>query len=78
MNNNSNHISKVTNSIINKVVIKRWNDSIGKFEIIHSTENMPFTSFIQYLDNISFVTKPNWSIDYLDLEHTTATVYLEF
>lgn len=76
--NNINTTSKLTDSVINKVVVKRWSDSTEKFEIIHTTENMPFVTFVDYLDNMSTVVTPHWSIDYLNLGYTTATVYLEF
>lgn len=73
----NNTTSKVTDSVINKVVVKRWNDSTEKFEIIHTTENMSFVTFVDYLDNMSTIATPHWSIDYLNLGYTTATVYLE-
>nr|DAK74299.1 MAG TPA: hypothetical protein [Caudoviricetes sp.] len=78
MNNINNTACKVTDSVINKVVVKRWNDSTEKFEIIHTTENMLFVTFVDYLDNMSTIATPHWSIDYLNLGYTTATVYLEF
>lgn len=79
MNNSINNtISKVTDSVISKVVVKRWNDSIGQYDIINTAENVPFVAFVDYLDNISAIATPHWSVDYLDLGYTTATVYLEF
>lgn len=79
MNNSINNtINKVTDSVINKVVVKRWNDSTCEYDIIHTAENMSFVAFVDYLDNLPAVVTPHWSIDYLDLGYTNATVYLEF
>lgn len=79
MNNSINNtISKVTDSVINKVVVKHWNDSTGEYDIIHTVDDMLFVTFVDYLDNISTVATPHWSIDYLNPGYTKATVYLEF
>lgn len=72
MNNN------VTDSIITKVVVKRWNDSIDSYEIMHTADNMMFGTFIDYLDNLSTIAEVHWSVDYLNLGYTRATVYVEF
>lgn len=68
---------KVTDSIITKVVVKRWNDSTDKYDVIHTADNMPFVTFIDYLDNLSKIAEVHWSVDYLNLEYTRATVYVE-
>lgn len=74
MNNNY----KITDSIITKVVVKRWNDSIGTYEVIRTVDNMMFATFIDYLDNLSTIAEVHWSVDYLNLGYTRATVYVEF
>lgn len=70
--------NKVTDSIITKVVVKRWNDSIGTYEVIQTVDNMMFATFIDYLDNLSTIAEVHWSVDYLNLGYTRATVYVEF
>ena len=74
MNNNY----KVTDSSITKVVVKHLNDSTDKYEVIHTIDDMPFGAFIDYLDNLSTVAEVHWSVDYLNLGYTRATVYVEF
>ena len=70
--------NKITDSIITKVVVKSWNDSIGTYEIMHTVDNMMFSAFIDYLDNLSTIAEVHWSVDYLNLGYTRAVVYLEF
>lgn len=72
MNNN-----KVTDSIITSVVVKRWNDSIDKYAVVHTVDNMSFADFIDYLDNLSTFAEVRWSVDYLNPAYTRATVYVE-
>ena len=67
----------VTNSIT-KVVVKRWNDSTDKYDVMHTVDNMPLVTFINYLDNLSTIAELHWSVDYLNPGYTRATVYLEF
>ena len=69
---------KVTDSILTRVVVKRWNDSTDKYEAIHTVDNMLFAAFIDYLDNLSAIAEVRWSIDYLNPLYTRATVYVEF
>lgn len=68
---------KVTDSIITKVVVKRRNDSTDDYEVMHTVDNMLFVTFIDYLDNLSTIAEVHWSVDYLNLEYTRATVYVE-
>lgn len=70
--------TKVTDSIIAKVVVKRWNDSIDTFEVMHDADNIMFGTFIDYLDNLSKIAEVHWSVDYLNLGYTRATVYVKF
>lgn len=68
---------KVTSSIINRVTIKRWNDNTDEYDAT-AIDNMTFSAFINYLDNISTIAEVHWSIDYLNSDYTRAVVYLEF
>lgn len=69
---------KVTNSIINKVEVKHWDETLDEFEVLHIVQDMQFSTFIDYLDNLSTIATVSWSIDCLNPLHTRATVYLEF
>lgn len=69
---------KVTSSVINHVTIKRWNDKTKEYNVMATIDNMLFSEFINYLDNISTIAEAHWSVDYLNLDYTTAVVYLEF
>ena len=71
----NNH--KVTDSIITRVVVKRWNASTDKYDVIHTVDNMLFAAFTDYLDNLSSIAEVRWSVDYLNPEYTRATVYVE-
>lgn len=75
---NANATDKVTSSIINHVTIKRRNDNTGEYVVMTTIDDMLFTAFINYLDNISTIAEAHWSIDYLNLDYTRAVVYVEF
>lgn len=75
---NTNATDKVTSSIINHVTIKRWNDNTNEYDVMKTIDNMLFSAFINYLDNISTIVEAHWSVDYLNLGYTRAVVYLEF
>lgn len=68
----------INDSIITEVVVKSRNDSTDQYEVIHTADNMMFADFIDYLDDLSTVTEVHWSVDYLNLEYTRATVYVDF
>lgn len=70
--------NKVTSSVINHVTIKRWNDKTKEYYVMRTIDNMLFSAFINYLDNISTIAEAHWSVDYLNLGYTSAVVYLEF
>lgn len=74
---NTNATDKVTSSIINHVTIKRWNDNTNEYDVMATIDNMLFSAFINYLDNISTIVEAHWSVDYLNLGYTRAVVYLE-
>lgn len=78
MKNTSINNYKITDSTINHVVVKRWNADNNEFEIVTTVEDMLFVTFVDYLDNLSTVADVHWSIDYLNHDYTTATVYVEF
>lgn len=69
---------KVTNSIINKVEVKHWDEALNEFEVLHIVKDIQFSTFISYLDNLSTIATVSWSLDALNPLHTRATVYLEF
>ena len=69
---------KVTNSIINKVEIKHWDEDLDEFDVLHIAKDVQLTTFISYLDNLSTIASVNWSLDFLNPGHTRATVYVEF
>ena len=75
---NTNSTNKVNSSIISHVTIKRWNDSTNKYDVMTTIDNMLFSAFINYLDNVSTIAEAHWSVDYLNLGYTRAVVYLEF
>lgn len=75
---NTTATNKVTSSIINNVTIKRWNDNTNEYDVMTTIDNMLFSAFINYLDNISTIAEAHWSVDYLNLGYTRTVVYLEF
>lgn len=70
--------NKVTSSIINEVVVKHWTHSVNGFETVNTVDDMPFSSFINYVDNLSTIVDVSWSVDFLNPKFTRATVYVEF
>ena len=75
---NTTATNKVTSSIINNVIIKRRNDNTNEYDVMTTIDNMLFSAFLNYLDNISTIAEVYWSIDYLNPDYTRAVVYLEF
>lgn len=75
---NTNATNKVTSSIINTVTIKRRNDNTNEYDVMTTIDNMLFSAFINYLDNMSTIVEVYWSVDFLNPGFTTATVYLDF
>lgn len=67
---------KVTNSIINTVVVKRWNRQEEVYDRMHVEHDMLFCTFLDYVDNISTISDVNWSVDFLNPDDTLATVYV--
>lgn len=70
--------SKFTDSIINKVVVKRWNRSDNEYDRMYVAHDVLFGTFIDYVDNISTIADVNWSVDFLNPDETLATVYVTF
>lgn len=68
--------NKVTDSIINTVVVKRWNRQEEVYDRIHVYKDVLFGAFIDYVDNLSTIEDVSWSIDYLNPDNTLATVYV--
>lgn len=73
-----NNNYKVTDSIINHVVVKRFNESTDEFDVVHTVDDLLFTVFINYLDNLATIAEVHWSVDCLNLHYTRATVYVKF
>lgn len=69
---------KITNSIINIVQIKHWDEELGEYDVLHIAKDVQLTTLINYLDNLSTIASVNWSLDCLNPLQTRATVYLEF
>lgn len=69
---------KVTNSVINKVVYKRRNSVTNDYDVVNVVEDMLFVTFIAGLDSLYLLGEVHWSVDYLNLDYTQATVYVEF
>ena len=76
MKNNNNN--KVSDSIINRVVVKHWNSSDNEYDRMHVEHDMRFGTFLDYVDNISTIAEVNWSVDFLNPDDTSATVYVTF
>lgn len=69
---------KVTNSVINKVVYKRMNNVTNDYDVVNTDEDVLFVNFIAGLNSLCLLGEVHWSIDYLNLDYTQATVYVEF
>lgn len=69
-------MNKVTDSIINTVVVKRWNNSDKEYDRMHVEHDMLFGTFLDYVDNLSTIEDVNWSVDFLNPDDTLATVYV--
>lgn len=70
--------NKVSDSIINRVVVKRWNSTDNEYDRMHVEHDMLFGTFLDYVDNISTIAEVNWSVDFLNPDDTLATVYVTF
>lgn len=68
--------NKVTDSIINTVVVKRWNSADSEYDRMHVEHDMLLCTFLIYVDNLSTISDVSWSIDYLNPDDTLATVYV--
>lgn len=68
--------NKVTDSIINTVVVKRWNRQEQVYDRINVEHDMLLCTFLIYVDNLSTISDVSWSIDYLNPDDTLATVYV--
>lgn len=73
-----NNNYKVTDSVINHVIVKRFNESTDNFDVVHTVDDMQLVTFIDYLDNLATIADVHWSVDYLNLDYTRATVYVTF
>ena len=69
---------KVTSSIINKVVVKRCTSSDKEYDLMHEVDDMVFSTFVDYVDNLSTIADVHWIVDFLNPEYTLATVYVTF
>lgn len=69
-------MNKVTDSIINTVVVKRWNSADSEYDRMHVEHDMLVGTFLDYVDNLSTIEDVNWSVDFLNPADTLATVYV--
>lgn len=68
--------NKVTDSLINTVVVKRWNRADSEYDRMHVEHDMLFGTFIDYVDGLSTIVDVSWSVDFLNPDDTLATVYV--
>ena len=68
--------NKVTDSIINEVAVKSWNESKNAYDYIITANDIVFSDFIAYVDDLSANADVHWSADFLNPDHTLATVYV--
>lgn len=67
----------VTSLYVHEIKYKKYNSSTGEYEVYHVLHDMPVCTFLAALDNLSVYAELHWSIDFLNPEHTTATVYFK-
>ncbi len=68
----------ITSSYITEVKYKKYDSATGHYELHHVVHDMPVCTFLSGLDNLSVYAELHWSMDFLNPEYTTATVYLKF
>lgn len=68
----------VTSAHITEVKYKKYDSATGDYELHHVVHDMPVCTFLLGLDNLSAYADLHWSMDFLNPEHTSATVYLKF
>lgn len=68
----------ITSSIINSIKYKKYDSSTDNYTVYREVHDMPVCTFLQCLDNLAVYAEIHWSMDFLNPDHTTATVYLKF
>lgn len=63
---------------INLTTFKKYDSDTQTYNWHHEVENMHVSAFMQCLDNLSRLMEVHWSIDFLNPQFTTATVYVKF
>ena len=66
------------NSNINLVTYKKYNSDTQSFDNYHQVENIDLHTFMACLGNLELLMEVHWSIDFLNPDFTTATVYVKF
>lgn len=72
------NIDKPTSSTISLVTFKKYDQATQTYNWYHEAERMPLLTFMQCLDNLSQLIEVHWSIDFLNPDFTTATVYVKY
>lgn len=65
------------NSNISLITFKKYDHDTQNYTRYHEVEQMPLSTFMSYLDNLSQLMEVHWSIDFLNPDFTTATVYVK-
>lgn len=68
----------MTNSTISLTTFKKYDHDTQNYTWHHEVEQMPLSTFMACLDNLSQLMEVHWSIDFLNPDFTTATVYVKY
>lgn len=68
----------MSKSTIDLVTFKKYNPDTKSFIKVNEIKNMSLSDFMSYLDHLPKSTDVHWSIDFLNPDFTTATVYVDF
>lgn len=66
------------NSNISLATFKKYDPDTQNYNRYHEVEQMPLSTFMACLDNLSQLMEVHWSIDFLNPDFTTATVYVKY
>lgn len=68
----------MSKSTIDLVTFKKYNPETQSFIKCNEIKYMNLSTFMAYLNNLPSSIDVHWSIDFLNPDFTTATVYVEF
>ena len=68
----------MANSNINLVNYKKYNSDTQLFDKYQEVENIDLHTFMVSISNLELLMEVHWSIDFLNPDFTTATVYIKF